>query len=223
MKDLYTQLGVRRNATLAEIKRAYRARAKAAHPDQGGSTEQFGALTLAYDTLRDQQRREHYDRTGEAKQPEPDNAHAAILSCLAQAFEMAMAQALEMDSQNPLTRNVLEMAKSRLRVDLKKATEHALQMRKNADLAQRASDKFIRKAGANQISAIFTSKADRFWASAKAAEASVDTLLRSLAFLDDYSFTPDKQAPAATGTVFHSVDGAAFRASFFDFDHGRNQ
>ena len=44
MSDLYSVLGVERNATQDEIHRAYRHRAKISHPDSGGSVEAFKKL-----------------------------------------------------------------------------------------------------------------------------------------------------------------------------------
>ncbi|GDY29233.1 J domain-containing protein [Gandjariella thermophila] len=60
--DYYELLGVERGASAAEIRSAYLARAKAAHPDVGGSTERFHLLQQAYQTLRDPARRAEYDR-----------------------------------------------------------------------------------------------------------------------------------------------------------------
>lgn len=57
----YGALGVDRTATHEEIKAAYRAKASAAHPDRGGDHETMAALTVAYDTLGDQRKREFYD------------------------------------------------------------------------------------------------------------------------------------------------------------------
>lgn len=57
----YGTLGVDRTATPAEIKTAYRAKASEHHPDRGGDHETMAALTVAYDTLGDEDRREAYD------------------------------------------------------------------------------------------------------------------------------------------------------------------
>jgi hypothetical protein len=48
--SIWHTLGVAATATLAEIKRAYRARALQTHPDRGGSAEEFRALQSAYES-----------------------------------------------------------------------------------------------------------------------------------------------------------------------------
>lgn len=58
-------LGVSRDATQEEIKRAYRRQARTLHPDAGGDEEAFKQATRAYEVLSDPQRRARYDRYGE--------------------------------------------------------------------------------------------------------------------------------------------------------------
>lgn len=70
MSDFYSLLGVRRDASADEIKRAYRKRARELHPDANpddpGAEEQFKELSRAYEVLSDPDLRARYDRFGEA-------------------------------------------------------------------------------------------------------------------------------------------------------------
>lgn len=59
--DYYSILGVGRNATPEEIKKAYRKLAMLHHPDRGGDQEQFKRVTEAYDTLSNSDKRAAYD------------------------------------------------------------------------------------------------------------------------------------------------------------------
>ena len=60
-KDYYQALGVDRRADLEQIKRAYRARARASHPDLGGKTAAMIDLNEAYEILSDPATRQSYD------------------------------------------------------------------------------------------------------------------------------------------------------------------
>ena len=61
MTDHYQTLGVDRNATPDEIKRAYRKLASLHHPDKGGDKSKFQEIQSAYDTLSDPQKRAGHD------------------------------------------------------------------------------------------------------------------------------------------------------------------
>jgi molecular chaperone DnaJ len=64
VSDHYDVLGVDRNATAEEIKRAYRRLARELHPDVNPSdeaSERFKLVTHAYDVLSDPDQRERYD------------------------------------------------------------------------------------------------------------------------------------------------------------------
>lgn len=65
-KDYYKTLGVPRNATKEDIKKAYRKLAHQYHPDKGGDEAQFKEINEAYQTLSDDQKRGQYDQFGSA-------------------------------------------------------------------------------------------------------------------------------------------------------------
>jgi DnaJ-class molecular chaperone len=59
--DHYTTLGVAKNATPDEIKKAYRKLASKHHPDKGGDTSMFQKIEEAYRILSDPEKKAHYD------------------------------------------------------------------------------------------------------------------------------------------------------------------
>lgn len=65
-KDYYQILGVGKDASVDDIKKAYRKLAMQHHPDQGGDAEKFKEINEAYQVLGDAQKRQQYDQFGSA-------------------------------------------------------------------------------------------------------------------------------------------------------------
>ncbi len=66
MEDYYKILGVSREASKEEIKKAYRNLAHKHHPDKGGDEKTFKKISEAYHVLADEKKREQYDRFGKS-------------------------------------------------------------------------------------------------------------------------------------------------------------
>ena len=59
--DYYATLGLKRGASDAEIKKAYRSMAMKHHPDRGGDEKKFKEIEEAYRTLSDPQKKQMFD------------------------------------------------------------------------------------------------------------------------------------------------------------------
>jgi len=96
--DYYKTLGVKRSASGAEIKSAYRKLARERHPDVNGGSEEaareFALLALAYRTLSDKQERAYYDAQWEQHSSSPTGSSVIHSNNIhAQRMRKAAAQA----------------------------------------------------------------------------------------------------------------------------------
>ncbi|HEY4503592.1 MAG TPA: DnaJ domain-containing protein, partial [Candidatus Paceibacterota bacterium] len=65
MKDYYKVLGIDKNASKEDIKKAFRKLAHEHHPDKGGGdASKFKEASEAYSVLSDDQKRQQYDTFG---------------------------------------------------------------------------------------------------------------------------------------------------------------
>src|SRR5213080_1965840 len=88
-RDFYTVLGVNRNASDEDIKKAYRKLAMKHHPDRNpgdkSAEDKFKEAKEAYEMLSDAEKRAAYDRYGHAG-VDPNTAGGAGMGGFAEAF-----------------------------------------------------------------------------------------------------------------------------------------
>jgi len=102
LQTAYEILGVEQNASLAEIKRAYRALARVHHPDRVShvddvprATAAFQRISRAYEILSDANVRQQYDAALELQQLQEQQRHMvlaqlAVLELQRQLFGMVI-------------------------------------------------------------------------------------------------------------------------------------
>ena len=66
MKDYYEILGISKNASQDEVKKAFHKLAHKHHPNKGGDESKFKEINEAYQTLSNQEKRKQYDMFGNA-------------------------------------------------------------------------------------------------------------------------------------------------------------
>ncbi len=100
-RDYYNVLGVPRDATQDDIKRAYRKLARRWHPDKNPGRDEvvqrFRDITEAYDALSDPDKRARYDRLGplytdDGRPPRPDELNEVVGSVLGNIFRRRRAE-----------------------------------------------------------------------------------------------------------------------------------
>lgn len=187
MRDLYEVLGVRRGATTREIQKAYRRKAKASHPDSGGSAEAFSELAAAYGVLCDEERRERYDRTGKIELPQPDNRDGSALEIIAQKLGLIVhgdhdLTALDIDA-------LIEHA---VRADIAERTANIASLKRAVERARQLRERVRRRAqGSNALASVLDWHESSARSSIKKHEEALGALGRALEILQDYSFTDD--------------------------------
>ena len=93
-KNYYDILGVKKDASDAEINRAYRKLAAKYHPDvnhEPGAEEKFKKINEAYEVLHDQQKRAQYDQFGSAG---PQGGFGAVKASAASVRAVSVKAAL---------------------------------------------------------------------------------------------------------------------------------
>lgn len=186
MTDLYELLGVERQATSAEIKRAYRAKAKTLHPDAGGSPEAFNALGDAYRVLMDDELRQSYDETGIATH-RADNLRAGMLSII-----------------NAVLTDLMTCDQDLLDVDLAKVMAEAIEQQiepfnntitqgsRALDRARRMKGRWVTASEDNPFDRMLDDHIDQIGRAIIEARACIERRRAAIELLRTYSFTPDR-------------------------------
>ena len=198
--DPYSALGVPRGADKAEIKKAYRAKAKRTHPDAGGTVEQFGELQRCYDLLVDDTRRAHYDRTGEFQGREPDNAQANLLEMVSTLLDLVMQDAGQRGEMSSITfTDVIGKMTRKARDFELKSEQFQAHLRDGIKINRKLMNRFKRKKKSSEPNLMEMVIAGRVASMEGAITAEQDKLKKMrevIRFLGEYEFDVERAAQA---------------------------
>jgi curved DNA-binding protein CbpA len=146
------------------VRRAYRKRAKTAHPDvDGGDREAFERARRAMVLLTDPGRREKYDRTGNADEDVPDNARASALQVIAMHVGAAVTRFVQ-SGLNPMADHrrldLLAVARAAIDGEIAKARAGIAAGEPVVAMLRDTAARFETEESVNALAAIFNAQAD---------------------------------------------------------------
>lgn len=179
--DPYQELGVPLDAGTAEIKSAFRTKAKKAHPDRGGTSEQFERLKKAHLILSNPARRAKFDATGEIDPCEAFNDSAAFEEISGALAHLLMQQM-----------NVLDLKAGMLSLFRQKQDhiqKQAAPLRRAIARAEKAGKRFTRRGkGENMLARMLDWQRGQWIDVVAGLDKQADALKRAEKIVSEYDF-----------------------------------
>lgn len=201
MTDLYEILGVKRDATAAQIKKAFRKLARKYHPDQNPGDEsvtaRYHAIVQAHEVLSDPARRARYDRDGDTRVP-PD-AQNALVTTLAPAF-MAVLQQCHTSKSDLKKVDFVARMTDVLKADLQRVEHSLAEYEQARKILETVTDRFSTEDDTNLLASLSRSQLNGVRADEQKAKEVADALIRGLKYLKRCRYRTDGPA-VKTGTV----------------------
>lgn len=187
MTDHYQTLGVARDATPAEIKKAYRKLASKHHSDRvGGDHDTMANITVAYRILSDPDKRTHYDKTGGEKSLTDVEAQAAQM--IAAAFNAYLESGS--DDEDPVAR-----IRESINTSVKTTEAKIIQLRASIRRIERKAKQVVRKRqGEDLYAAVVRDRIRKLEADIANCNQYLEMAAKGIELMADYEFTGPEQS-----------------------------
>jgi curved DNA-binding protein CbpA len=189
--DPYETLGVARNADAAQIKTAYRKRAKNAHPDAGGDADAFARLTTSYEILSDPVRRKVYDETGY----DPTLADAKDLEGLV-VLESLINEFI-LDERDPGSFDPVAAMRRKLTDRIVNVRFHILELERHRARIRNHMDRIGKRPETDFLGSMMRARGDSITDAISKAEAQITTIEQAYQMLDGYSYEIEAETRSA--------------------------
>jgi hypothetical protein len=192
LTDLYAVLDVPRDADRAAIRRAYRAKARRAHPDGGGSPQNFAQIKTAYDTLIDSVRRRRYDETGEVGEMPINNCRAQLMEMLFAGLDLALLK-LSQRAKLPKHANLAWLISEALRHRRQEWIGQRGEFEKTAKQSRELLGRFSTASGDNLMETVIERRVAICQTEIEALDKRIKVANEALEVLKDMTFRTDNE------------------------------
>ena len=191
MIDPYETLGIARDADAAQVKTAYRKRAKNAHPDTGGDVEAFARLKTSYELLSDPVRRKVFDETGydPTLADTRDIEGLVVLEGLINDFIL--------DEREPGSFDPVAAMRRKLTDKIVNVRFHILELERHRARIRNHMDRIGRRPETDFLGSMMRARSESITEAIAKAEAQIATIEQAYQMLDGYSYEIEVAAKSA--------------------------
>lgn len=203
---LYELLGVTKDATAFQIKKAYYAKSHSHHPDKGGDEEVFREIVVAYSILSDEDKRRRYDAGEKA-----DDISKAARSIDAQIMEALLGLfcqvVIQADVRSTDVLGVLRQNMQNSLGQINLAIHHERQkIKKFEEVLKRVKS----NGSENVFRSVANSQIENITRGIEKLDEQVQVASGAIKFLDAYSYEFDEQVAhilMGSGTQYSAFTG----------------
>jgi curved DNA-binding protein CbpA len=189
MKNPYEVLNVKKDATIGDIKLAYRTLSKKYHPDLKGDPAVFQEINQAYNVLSDEKSRKEYDETGDVK--EQINRREVIIQQifieLKNILRTMTSEALKFED---IIKKIKDNFKSQNKADSKKIAELKLAI---CNLKNSKNRITIKDGKHNIFTGFYDQEINVISEGTKKINEIIEMRVDAIKLLDDYSYRIDEE------------------------------
>lgn len=192
--DPYEVLGVSKDASHDEIKKAYKNRVKATHPDKGGDADAFAQVKSAAVVLLDPEKKQRFDEEGIVDDDKPNNLMASAMEGIANFFINSINAA----TQNQMSMHDLDLvmgADKWFGQKIAECQQHISQIEKQIKGYERALKRLKTKRKNDVIKTMVTNHANNLKGAIANNKAQIEVFTKAREILRDYEFEAEKGAP----------------------------
>lgn len=185
--DPYDVLGVAKEATAGEINDAYKRKAKGAHPDKGGTAEEFTRIKQAALVLLDPDKRSRFDSEGTVDANRPDNRTATAMERIAQFFVNSINATVD----RPINLDELDLvegAKTFFNQCIGQCQQQIVKLEKQIKQFERALKRLKKKHGNNSIGQMVTHHVSTLRGVVQNNKMEIEVFELAKVILDDYEY-----------------------------------